>query len=294
VFREVLKLFEDRGPELALFHRMLRGESDRQILLILDGREKGKTWFIWRLFHDCREQGVPVVLLDFDRDRSGLAGDVDSVVSEVRGYLGDKRTPHVCECTARMGLLSSLADRVASSPTPGVDFGQSNIFTDAEISSIAGRDMWQVGAVLTGPLTPEQQVQRQADLGRALCHDLGALGRVVLLIDTFERAPEDTRAWLERWLLRALSRELSDVILVVAGRPEKCRPFFAQPRLWSDLIATIDCLSPFSEDEVLGYYARRGVVVSTAEVSLIAIACTNPGRMAQVGDWLEQTRGGAR
>jgi hypothetical protein len=237
---------------------------------------------------------VPVVLLDFDRDRSGLAGDVDSVVSEVRGYLGDERTPHVCACTARMGLLPSLADRVASGPAPGVDFGQSNIFTDAEISSIAGRDIWQVGAVFTGPLTPEQQAQRQADLGRALCHDLGALGRAVLLIDTFERAPEDTRAWLERWLFRALSRELSDVILVVAGRPEKCRPFFAQPRLWSDLIAPIDCLTPFSEDEVLGYYARRGVVVSATEVSLIAIACTNPGRMAQVGDWLEQTKGGAR
>jgi hypothetical protein len=294
VFLEVLKLFEDRGPELALFHQMLRGESDRQILLVLDDIEKGKTWLIWRLFHECRQQDVPVVLLDFDRDRSGLAGDVDSVVSEVRGYLGDERTPHVCACTARMGLLPSLADRVASGPAPGVDFGQSNIFTDAEISSIAGRDIWQVGAVFTGPLTPEQQAQRQADLGRALCHDLGALGRAVLLIDTFERAPEDTRAWLERWLFRALSRELSDVILVVAGRPEKCRPFFAQPRLWSDLIAPIDCLTPFSEDEVLGYYARRGVVVSAREVSLIAIACTNPGRMAQVGDWLEQTKGGAR
>ena len=30
------------------------------------------------------------------------------------------------------------------------------------------------------------------------------------------------------------------------------------------------------------------------EVSLIAIACTNPGRMAQVGDWLEQSGGGVR
>ena len=291
---DVLKRFVNRGLELDLFHRMLRGESDKQILQALDGREKGKTWFIWRLFHDCREQGVPVVLLDFDRDRSGLAGDVDSVVSEVCGYLGDKRTPHVCACAARMGLLPSLADRVASGPAPGVDFGQSNVFTGAGISSIAGHDIWQVGAVFTGPLTPEQQAQRQADLGRALCHDLGALGRAVLLIDTFERAPEDTRAWLERWLFRALSRELSDVILVVAGRPEKCWPFFAQPRLWSDLIAAIDCLAPFSEAEVLEYYARREVIVSAKEVSLIAIACANPGRMAQVGDWLEQSQGGAR
>lgn len=293
MFLEVLKRFADRGPELDLFQRMLKGEIDERILLVLDHGEKGKTWLIWRLFHECKELGVPVVLLDFDRDRSGLAGDFGSVVNEVRGYLGDERTPNICACAARMSHLSALADLAAGSKSPGVNFGQSNVFTDAEISSIAGRDIWQVGAVFTGPLTPEQQAQRQADLGRALCQDLAGLDRAVLLIDTFERATEDTRAWLERWLFRALSRELPHVLLVVAGRPEKCRPFFAQPRLWGGLIAHID-LSPFSDNVILTYYRERGLSVSAEEVSFLTLARSSPGKMAQLGDWLEQRRGGAR
>jgi len=292
VFLDVLARFKDRESELALFHRMLKGETSKRILCILDHREKGKTWLIWRLFHECKELGVPVVLLDFHRDRSGLSGDFGSVVSEVRGYLGDRCTPNICNCTARMSLLSALSDMAAGGESPGVDFGQDNIFTGANVRNIAGGNILQVGAVFTGRLTPEQVAQQQAEMGRALCRDLAALGRVVLLIDTFERAPDDTRAWLERWVFRSLCHELPHALLVVAGRPEECQPFFTQPRLWSDLITAIDCLDPFSDDEILAYYENCGLTVTAVEVSLLAIARTSPGRMAQIGDLLKQTQGG--
>lgn len=294
MFLDVLARFIDRELELALFHRMLKGETDKRILCILDHYEKGKTWFVWRLFQVCKELDVPVVLLDFYRDRSGLSGDLGSIVSEVRSYLGDRYTPNICNCTARMSLLSALSDMAADGESPGVDFGQDNIFTGADVRTIAGGNILQVGAVFTGRLTPEQVAKQQAEMGRALCRDLADLGRIVLLIDTFEQAPDDTRAWLERWVFRSLCHELPHTLLVVAGRPEKCQPFFTQPRLWSDLIAAVDCLDPFSEAEILAYYQQRGIVVTSVEVSLITIARQSPGRMALVGDWLEQTRGGAR
>jgi hypothetical protein len=289
---DVLARFKDRERELALFQRMLKGETDKRILCILDHREKGKTWLIWRLFHDCKESGVPVVLLDFHRDRSGLSGDFGSVASEVRGYLGDKRTPNICNCMARMSLLSALSDMAAGGESPGVDFGQDNIFAGADVRTVAGGNILQVGAIFTGRLTPEQMAQRRAEMGRALGRDLEALGRIVLLIDTFEQAPDDTRAWLERWVFRSLCHELPHALLVVAGRPKECQPFFTQARLWSDLITAIDCLDPFSDDEILAYYESFGFTVTAVEVSLLTIARTSPGLMAQLGDLLKETQGG--
>jgi len=93
VFRDLLDKFVDRKPELGLFRQMLGGETRQRLLLILDGPEKGKTWFIWRLFQECQDGGVPVVHLDFDQRRSGLAGDWLSVADEVCTALGDQRTP---------------------------------------------------------------------------------------------------------------------------------------------------------------------------------------------------------
>jgi hypothetical protein len=114
-----------------------------------------------------------------------------------------------------------------------------------------------------------------------------------LLVDTFEDAPEETCIWLERWLFEPLRRELSHVLLVVAGRPQ-CRPFFEQPRLWGNLITAIDRFTPFSDDDILAHYHQRGLPVSETETSFLQVARLGPARMAALGDWLERTRGGAR
>ena len=293
MFRDLLDKFVDRKPELGLFRQMLGGETRQRLLLILDGPEKGKTWFIWRLFQECQDGGVPVVHLDFDQRRSGLAGDWLSVADEVCTALGDQHTPHTRDCAARLAGLSALQDLLAGGSTPGVSFGQGNDFTGADIRNIAGGNIVQIRTLLAGALTPAQAAQQQGALSRALRDDLAALGRAVLLIDTFERAPEDTRIWLERWVFRSLGRELPQTLVVVAGRPE-CRPFFQQPRPWSGLIAALDCLSSFSDKEIVTYYERCGLVVSDHEVALLAIARLSPGLMAQLGDRLAQARGGAR
>jgi len=287
--------FVDRTRELGRFRRMLAGQTDERILLILEQAEKGKTCFLMKLFDECEQQRptLPVVLLDFDQRRSGL-NDYLSIAREVRRCLGDKCTPAICACEDEMYRRGPLVSIRTAEGEAGVDFGQGGRFRQAQIEHVAGRDFIQVGPVSEAPPTADRIARQMDDMGRALCRDLAGLAayRAVLLIDTFEQAPEDTCRWLERWLFQPLRRELRHVLLVVAGRPE-CRPFFDQPRPWSGLVASIDRFDPFSDDEILTYYRQRGLSVFPNEVSLLQIARLSPAVMAQLGDQLEQARRGA-
>jgi hypothetical protein len=287
----VVDHFENREPELALFRRMLAGEEpDKRILCITVAPEQGKTWFVQRLHHECELQQVPVALLDFDQERSGMIGDVFSAVSEVRRCLGDERTPAICTCEA---AITRGALPTSASGDGGVEFGERSGYRGADIHDIAGRDLYRIDTLVTGALSPEQLTRHKDDLGRALCDDLAHLDRAVLLVDTFERVPEETRGWLERWLFQALRRLLPHLLLVVAGRLE-CRHFFDQPHLWSHLVIHLDSFESFNADNALAYFRRRGLCIAVTETSFLQVACVSPGRMAQVGDWLEQTRGDAR
>lgn len=292
--------FVDRESELALFHRMLAGETNKRILLILERGEQGKTYFLLRLFQECEERRppVPVALFDFDQRRSGLT-DYLTLAREVRRYLGDECTPAICACEDDVCRRPLVSVRTGDGDA-GVDWGRRGRFREADISDVAGRDSVnvQIGSVSEATRTADQIAQQRTDMGRALCSDLAALAdahrRVVLLVDTFEHVSPETCHWLERWLFEPLRRELEHVLLAVAGRPE-CRPLFAQPRLWSGLIATIDRFTPFSDDDILAHYRQRGLAVVEAEMPLLLdLARPSPARMAQVGDWIQQTRGGAR
>lgn len=290
--------FVDRTGELAQFHRMLSGETDRRVLLIIERGEQGKTCFLLKLFDECEQQAVPVVLLNFDQRSSGLT-DYLSVARQVRRHLRDECTPAICTCEEAIARGRTLVSIHPGEGGGSVDWGRRGDFKDADIANIAGRDLYQIGPVSEGPPTADQIAQQKAEMGRALCGDLARLAtshrRVVFLVDTFEHAPEETCAWLERWLFEPLRDELPHVLLVVAGRPE-CRAFFDQPRLWGRLAATIDRFDPFTDDDIRAHYRQRGLAIAEAEMSLLVdlARSKSPAQMAQLGDWLEQTRGGAR
>ena len=295
---DVAVAFVDRERELALFQRMLSGETAKRILRVLERGEQGKTFFLLRLFHECEQQcpPVPAVLLDFDQRRSGLT-DYLSVAREVRRYLGDDCTPAICDCEEAIARGRPLVSIRTGVGDAGVDWGERGRFTEADISDIAGRDSINVSVGdVSGDMPTVDVAQQRADMGRALRKDLAGLAtshrRVVLLVDTFEHASEETCAWLERWLFDALRLELRHVLLVVAGRPE-CHTFFAQPRLWSGLVTAIDRFDPFSDDEIRDHYRQRGIRISEEEMPLLLdLARPSPAMMAQIGDSLEQARGG--
>ena len=293
--------FVDREPELNRFRQMLAGETDERILLILERGEKGKTCFLLRLVHECEQQRppVPVVLLNFDQRCSGLT-DYLSVARAVRRRLGDDCTPAICACEDAITRGRPLVSIRTGEGEAGVDFGQRGRFTEADISDIAGRDSISVSVGdISGGVPPADVAKQQADMGRALCNDLASLAAshrwIVLLVDTFEHASDETRRWLQDWLFEPLCHQLQHVLLVVAGRPE-CRPFFAQPRLWSGLVDLVDRFTPFNDNDIRTYCNRRKIPVSEAEMPLLLdlVRAKDPAEMARVGDWLKQVRGGGR
>jgi hypothetical protein len=290
--------FVDRRPELALFRRMFTGEIPERIFCVLVSGEQGKTYLLQRLVHECEQQDppVPVVLLDFDQRRSGLT-DYLSVAQEVRRCLGDDRTPNIYACEREMYRRGPLVSIRTGQGEAGIDWGKGGRFTEADIADVTGRDRIHIGSVCGGPPTADQIAWQRVEMGRALHRDLAALDashpRVVLLVDTFDHASQDTCAWLEQWLFEPLRRDLRHVLLVVAGRPE-CRPFFDPPRLWSHLVTTIERFTPFTEDDFRAHLRQRGLQVAESEMRLLLdLARPSPARMALVGDWLQQTRGGA-
>jgi hypothetical protein len=261
----------------------------------------GKTCFLQRLVHECDHQQprVPVVLLDFDQRRSGLT-DFLTIVRAARRCLGDDRTPAICACEDAICRPAPAVNIQTGAGDGGVDWGRGGRFSDTDIADITARDRVnvQTGDIHGVPPTADPIAWQKAETGRALRSDLARLAeehrRVVLLVDTFEHAPGDTCVWLERWLLEPMRHDdLSHLILVVAGRPE-CQEFFAQPRLWSGLVAPIQ-FDPLSDDDIRAHLRQRGLPVSETELpTLLDLARPSPAAMARVGDLLEQARGGAR
>ena len=239
----------NREEELAQFQQMLAGETPKRLLRILDDGERGKTWLLRRIHHDCQQRGTPAVLLDFDERRGGGLTGCQGIAREVRRYLGQARTPSLAACE----------DDIAC-----------------------------------GRLEPSAPAC-EAALGRALSADLAALGRLVLLVDTFEKAC-DAHPWLERWIFDPLPGELPLALVVVAGRPEpECRRFFERPAPWSYLVAALDRLAPLGDDDILTHWRLRGLDVSPAEAALLQIARLSPAKMAEIGNLLEQAQqGGGR
>jgi hypothetical protein len=299
VLRDVTTDFVDRTRALARFRRMLAGETDKRILLLLEREEGGKSYFLRRLFYECEEQSVPVVLIDFDQDRSGLL-DYVGVARTVRRYLGDRRVPTICRCEDAIAHPGPLVQVQTGAGDAGVDFGRRGRFADAEIAETTGRDHVNVsvGHVTGGHPSPAQEAHHRAAMGRALRDDVAGLAEahrhVVVLVDTFEELLEEACAttcrWLEHWLFDSLRDAWPHVLLVVAGRPP-CQAFFSQPHpSWKRLIDPV-VFTPIGDQDILTHFRKRGLTVSEQETSLLQIARLSPARMAALGDLLEQAQG---
>ncbi|HQE93236.1 MAG TPA: hypothetical protein PLH19_10190 [Anaerolineae bacterium] len=104
--------FVDRGPERALFGRMLSGEESARVLRMLIPSGCGKSWLVKRLFSDCEERGIPVVGLDFDARQHNKPVDAHYVVERFLNCWGETRLPQTAELAAewRRSPLSPKTD----------------------------------------------------------------------------------------------------------------------------------------------------------------------------------------
>lgn len=104
--------FVDRGPERALFGRMLSGEESARVLRMRIPSGCGKSWLVKRLFSDCEERGIPVVELDFDARQHNKPVDAHYVVERFLNCWGETRLPQTAERAAewRRSPLSPETD----------------------------------------------------------------------------------------------------------------------------------------------------------------------------------------
>lgn len=300
----IAKDYVDRDEERARFHAMRSGKTDERILVILVPGEKGKSCLLSRLRYECEQEapGTPLVLLDFDPNRSTLRDEI-RVAQEIRRCCGDACVTRVCECLDDIARPPAPVHIQTAEGTGSVDYGRRGDFKEAEFSGVAGRDNISVSVnTATGfVLTPEQREAQKEALGRALRDDLMELGestaRAVVLIDTFEKISLEMRRWLERWLFEPLCHEVRNVIVVIAGRPNHpeyppLRPYFSYPHRWGYLVHTIERFAPFTHNEILAFFRGQGLSVTIEETHLLTLARENPARMRNLADWLRQMQGG--
>ncbi len=183
------RLLADRGPELALFDRLVAGEADYCILLIEAEGGLGKS----HLLREC-EQRCPADAICVAVDFKGEQGLADAF-SQLGAGLG-------------MANLPQFSTRVAHIVGPEQVVIARNV--------LIGKPEIQVA--LSAP-DEETRRFRRAALTDAFFSDLTALNRrIVFIFDTLNEATPDTREWLLGPFLSHV-RHCANVAAVVASRP---------------------------------------------------------------------------
>ena len=178
----------DRENELALFEAMLAGQTGERILLMCAESGWGKS-ILLREFERRRPTNIQhFAKLDF-KSCTGLAETLS----------------HLCDALGWGNFLHFQAAVQAIVQPMQVNVAQ---------NVMIGQN--QIAVALGGP---DQQTSeaRRADLTNALFADLRALGRVLLLLDTFEKGDEGVQAWLSGSFLPRAQRS-PELYVVLAGQ----------------------------------------------------------------------------
>lgn len=177
----------DRELELGLFERMLAGETPERILLVSAESGWGKSELLREFAHRCPTE-LHYAPLDFKAGGIGLA----ELLSRLRDSLGLAHFPTL------NAAVTQLANPTINIPG-NVLIGQNTI----EVALNA----------------PDEQTReaRRAALTTAFFADLRAMGKVLLVFDTFEKCDEGIKVWLGGTFLNHAHRS-PNLVVVIAGQ----------------------------------------------------------------------------
>jgi hypothetical protein len=182
----------NRVEEIGRFEALLERQCQKRILLVKAPSGYGKSELIDRFTQVGRDRGnLGIVTLDLDGSASGIA----YLIARLQQKLKSERFPNYDKAVRQF-----LA-------TPMIEM------SDIEIEG--NENTLQI--LLS---TDEQQKQmRLARLEAAFFEDLAAIRRpIVLLMDTFEKAPDELKQWLGNRFLAQVSEGLPQFRVVVAGQ----------------------------------------------------------------------------
>jgi len=275
-----LEWFVNRAKQVQGFGKMLRGETDKCIMIVQAPAEMGKTWLIQRLRQECAATGLPTLHIDF-RDRRPY--DYLTIVRTARDQMGaaafNALTQTVNELT---GVNIQLSSAAAGGAQVSVVGQQANL-SGAQVT---------VGDVAGGNIIKDNYFYVQADSGTArraieiritdaffaCLQSLATLEKKsVFLFDSYEDITEEADRWLrDNLLARQRDKQFANTITVIAGRKT---PEFGDD--WKVRLASTG-LDPFSQDDVTEYLTRKRKVIGLDVATVFKTCGGRPGLLSQM------------
>lgn len=284
--KTVVNLFVNRERIQESFQEMLAGRSEKQIMLIKAEGGMGKSWLVAKLRHECSIQSpaAPYTGLDF---KDGQAHDYLSLARRIRDDLGaahfNSLTQVINDTT---GIHVNL--QVSSAPSGQVS-AQLGAVTGSEVV-VAGGNVIKDNFFLVQVDSESVQREIQARITEALFACLREVLQnrsAVFFFDTYEKAPEATRRWIENQLMYQIREgRLTGVVVVITGRE--------MPELdlsWKDC-TTRPKLEALNSEHVATYLRERRGLKDVDVDTLYRATLGNPQLLGMLADNLTaQTEG---
>ena len=290
------ELFVNRMRQSDIFRKILDGQARRQIMVVTAGAGLGKSWLLRVFALEAAGRALPAVQIDF---ADGQAYDALALVRRCRDALGPEHFAALMRAideatTARVAISASGAP---ASPV-NVTIGSDNTLSSSGINiSDIGTTVIRDNSFVIQTDNPivRQAIEDRINAAFFEClAELAGRTRVVLLLDSYERASLEAERWApsaaDRWvvgqlLARIRDGKLPNVAVVLAGRRA---PDFGIE--WNEVLGRVSL--ELLECAYIKEYLRerRGLANITdaqAEVLCQAVA-GNPQVMGLIGDNLEQ------
>jgi hypothetical protein len=217
----IAKLFVNREKQTAGFIKMMEGGTPKRVMLIEAPSGLGKSWTIEYMRAECQRRNVPNVEIDF---ADGIVYDFLTVLRRARDSFGASLFNSFTQAINDVTQPTLRIETAASTSNAAINFGQSNTFTEANVSvgDVAGGNIIKDNSFV---INADSAVIRQAIQDRltvAFFDSLSALtakGPVVFFFDTYDKVTLEAENWIQTQLLpRLRDNQLPNVVVVMTGR----------------------------------------------------------------------------
>lgn len=178
----------DREEELQIFKEMMSGKTEERIFLIEAQSGMGKTVLLGE-FGYCKPKKIAFAKIDFKGGNTSIA----ELFSRLRDKLGGE------------GKFPNLGKELKGIFKPTIDISTNLMF---------GKN--QIEAYLTGRDEQERELRLSA-LTDAFFADIRALGKLLLIFDTYEKSDESVKKWLSDSFLSRVQNS-PNIFVIIGGQ----------------------------------------------------------------------------
>lgn len=269
--------FIDREFEQELFEELLQFKTDARLLSITDSGGKGKSQLLRRLQHRCMtvRPRIPVSLIALDQlaDPSPLA-IVKQAASDLMDRFGVPLPDFDKVDKAR--LAGDFMTIRATIDLQGASFeGAREVKISGAMATLQHADTVVVSSGAPQALTPEQESTARDLCVRAFFDDLKRYTKenpVVLMLDAYERAPQELKTWIVNHMLERYFFDISNrpqrLVLVVAGRETPRLDLNWSPEDCSAVARSVDKLGTWEKRHVEECLRTHGYIYEATHVEL--------------------------